>query len=174
MAGLRLVCLLDVEPRQSGRRGFTKPVRRAGAGHRVRSSRPARSGLPSTSAPLGFEAPPRPDCLGSTRSHSSSSHRWHGCLAWRFFVALLAKRKILRCCYSRACPAHARIAIGPGMRRDGVVLVWKICLARVDACQDDAHFISRANEIVAREIFCSSPMPKPSHADHERYSWPRP
>jgi len=92
---------MDVEPRQSGREGFTKPVRRAGAGHRVRSPRPARSGLPTVSAPLGFEAPARPDCLGSTRSNSSSSHRWHGCLAWRFSAALLAKRKILQGCYSR-------------------------------------------------------------------------
>src|SRR5690606_32909910 len=57
--------------------------------------------LPSTSAPLGFEAPARPDCLGSTRSHSSSSHRWHGSLAWHFSAVALAKRKILQGCYSR-------------------------------------------------------------------------
>ena len=61
--------LLVVEPRQSARPGFTKPVRRAGAGHRVRSPRPARSGLPTVSAPLDFEAPGRADCLGSTGSN---------------------------------------------------------------------------------------------------------
>src|SRR5690606_30214931 len=57
--------------------------------------------LPTVSAPLGFEAPSRPDCLGSTRSNSSSSHRWHEPFAWRFSVTLLAKRKILQGCHFR-------------------------------------------------------------------------
>ncbi|WP_460490349.1 hypothetical protein, partial [Bordetella tumbae] len=66
--------------------------------------------------------------------------------------------------------AHTRIAIGPGMQRGGVVLGWKICVARVVACDDDAYLISMHGENVAREIFCLSPTPKLSHADHERYA----
>ena len=66
----------------SGRSGFTKSVRRAGAGQRFVNLVAALLRFPS----LDFEAPERPDGLDPTGGNLKLSRRWHELCAWRFFA----------------------------------------------------------------------------------------
>jgi len=148
----RAACLLDVEPRQSGREGFTKPVRRAGAGHRVADLVRPPSGLPTVPARSALRRPHGP--IASARLAVTQAHHIAGtAVLLGMFRQPCWQRGISCGAAIRVCPAHTRIAIGPGMQRGGVVLVWKICLARVNACGDTSHiFVCR--EIVERTISC--------------------
>ena len=138
-----------VEPRQSARPGFTKSVRRAGAGHRVAHLVRAFA-LPTVAArstlrrPAGPIAPAR---LATIRILCTAGTIT--LLGWRFFAAALAKKKILQCCFRQA-PSAPTSSDRSGHATGGGA--W--CLVGRSAWQ-------------RLRLFCHATVPQPMHADPE-------